>query len=376
MEINLQIIKVRDLIAGYSRNEDTGRVVGYHGNLDIRPPYQREFVYNDEQRNKVIETINQGFPLNTMYWNKKPDGTFEVLDGQQRTISICEYCSNEFAVNYRGWINLTEAERNKILDYELYIYICEGSESDKLKWFETINISGVELTKQELLNIAYTGSWLADARKKFSSRECPAKKLGEKYLAGSAIRQEYLETAISWIAEYQNKRGLLADSKNQSYMSKHQHDINANELWKHFEKVITWFRTVFPTYYVEMKGLDIGHLYSEYESKTVSLDSQVARLMEDDDVTKKKGIFEYLLSGELKHLSIRKFDDRTKKKKYDEQKGICPRCVSEGGKDKEKKWPIEEMEADHIIPWSEGGRTELENCQLLCRFHNRSKGKK
>lgn len=217
MNIELKEIKVRDLTKGYEDNQEDG-VIGYDGKLDIRPPYQREFIYKDKQRDAVIDTITKKFPLNVMYWAVREDGEFEIIDGQQRTISICQYVNNDFSINGLAFHNLPKDKQEEILDYELMVYFCEGADSEKLEWFKTINIAGEKLTDQELRNAVYSGSWVTDAKRYFSKNSRP--KIGDEYLGGSANRQEYLETAIDWISE-----GKIED-----YMSKNQHEPNANEL--------------------------------------------------------------------------------------------------------------------------------------------------
>ena len=370
MKIELREITVRDLAAGYKNNEEEG-VVAYGGKLDVRPPYQREFVYNDKQRDEVIRTVSKGFPLNVMYWATREDGSYEIIDGQQRTMSICEYVEGRFSVVFEGEKNPkmihnhTVDKQNEILDYKLTIYVCTGSASEKLDWFRTINIAGAELTEQELRNAVYAGSFTAAAKKKFSKTGCVAYKIGNKYLNGSCIRQDYLETAISWIN----------DGKVSEYMSEHQKDANADDLWLYFKSVIDWVTTKFPKYRREMKGIAWGQLYNKYKDDKLDaayLEDKIAMLMKDDDVTKKSGIYEYLLSGEEKHLTIRAFTQSQKEQAYDKQKGVCPRCKKEGRKN--FRYEIEFMEADHIKPWCEGGKTELRNCQMLCKEHNRSKG--
>lgn len=247
MEIELKHIKVKDLCEGYINNDENG-VFGYGGKLNIRPPYQREFVYSDSKRLAVIDTLTQNFPLNVMYWSVCEDGTFEIIDGQQRTISICQYVAGDFAHNMRYFHNLSDDEKQQILNYELTIYFCTGTDSEKLKWFQTINIAGEELTKQELRNAVYSGSWVTDAKRYFSKSNCPAMKMGSDYLKGSANRQDYLETVISWISH-----------KNiEIYMAKHQNDPNAAALWMYFNSVITWVQATFPKKRKQMKGLDWG----------------------------------------------------------------------------------------------------------------------
>ena len=360
MQIELHKITVRDLTNGYVDNAEKG-VCAYGGKLDVRPPYQREFVYKDKQRDAVIDTLTQGFPLNVMYWATREDGTYEIIDGQQRTISICQYVNGDFAFDMRYFHNLQPDEKKKILDYELQVYICSGTDSEKLKWFKTINIAGEELTEQELRNAVYAGSWVSDAKRYFSKNGAPAVKIGSDYLSGSAIRQEYLETAISWIS-----KGNI-----EVYMGNHQHDPNAIALWNYFNSVINWVKAIFPKYRKEMKGVEWGRLYELYSSSTwdaAELETEVARLMVDSDVKKKKGIYSYVFDHDEHHLDIRAFDDNTKREVYERQKGVCKICG--------KVFKIEEMEADHITPWRDGGRTIADNCQMLCRECNRRKSGK
>lgn len=360
MQIELHKITVRDLTNGYADNAEKG-VCAYGGKLDVRPPYQREFVYKDKQRDAVIDTLTQGFPLNVMYWATREDGTYEIIDGQQRTISICQYVNGDFAFDMRYFHNLQPDEKKKILDYELQVYICSGTDSEKLKWFKTINIAGEELTDQELRNAVYAGSWVSDAKRYFSKNGAPAAKIGSDYLSGSAIRQEYLETAISWIS-----KGNI-----EVYMGNHQHDPNAIALWNYFNSVINWVKAIFPKYRKEMKGVEWGRLYELYSSSTwdaAELETEVARLMADSDVKKKKGIYSYVFDHDEHHLDIRAFDDNTKREVYEKQNGVCKICG--------KVFKIEEMEADHLTPWRDGGRTIADNCQMLCRECNRRKSGK
>ena len=357
MEIKLHEITVGEVAKGYTNSLEEG-VIGYDGKLNIRPKYQREFVYSDEKRNAVIVTINSGFPLNVMYWSKNADGTFEMLDGQQRTISFCEYVVGHFSVNDLCFHNLTPDQQKKILDYKLMIYVCEGDESEKLEWFKTINIAGERLTAQELRNAIYTGEWLSDAKRHFSKSNCVAYLLGKDYVTGNPIRQELLEKTLDW----------FSDGKIKDYMSKHQHDANADEIWQYFQDVIAWIKKIFPTYYREMKGLQWGRIYNEFHNNkynSADLQKRIVELMADDDVTNKKGIFVYLLSGDEKHLSIREFLPRMRRSAYEQQGHKCKKCG--------KVCELEEMEADHITPWSKGGKTIPENCQMRCRDCNRRK---
>lgn len=366
MKIQHMFLTIGEIAKGYVDNNEDG-VIGFGGQLNIRPPYQREFVYKDAQRDAVINTIRKGFPLNVMYWAKNEDGTFEVLDGQQRTISFCQYVNGSFSIDNKYFFNLTEDEKREILNYMVDIYICEGSDRERLDWFETINISGEKLTRQELLNINYVGTWLSDAKKKFSKTNCVAYKLASKYLKGSPIRQEYLETALSWISD-----GNIAQ-----YMAEHQRDKNANELWLYFSNVIEWVKTTFGEKYYrkEMQGLPWGILYNKYKNNAYDceeLEEEILSLMADDEVTEKKGIYEYILSGKdeniAKKLSKRKFLEKDKRTIYERQNGICPICG--------EYHDYSDMEGDHIIPWWRGGKTIIENLQMVCTKCNKGKGGK
>jgi len=364
MKIDLHRIPIRKVIAGYKDNAEEG-VVAYSGKLDIRPKYQREFVYNEKQRNAVIETIKNNFPLNVMYWMIREDGGYEVLDGQQRTISIGQFVSGDFSINFNGrtamFHNLLDEEQNLILDYELMIYFCEGTDVERLNWFRIINIAGEKLTDQEILNAVFTGPWLSDAKLKFSKTHCAAYLMandGGQLVSGSPIRQEYLETTLSWINE-----GKIDD-----YMAKHQHDPNADELWNYFQKVIAWVRQIFTNYRREMNSVPWGELYNKFKDEKLNankLEVEIKDLMQDEDVTKKSGIYPYVLTRQEKYLSIRAFTEKMKREAYERQNGICPFC--------KKRFEIEEMEADHITPWYEGGKTVSENCQMLCKPDNRTK---
>ncbi|RXK03604.1 HNH endonuclease family protein [Halarcobacter bivalviorum] len=360
MEIELKPIRIKEVIKNYSNDDEEG-VVGYNGKLNIRPKYQREFVYKDKQRDEVINTVTRDFPLNVMYWVENEDGTYEVLDGQQRTISICEYINSSFSLDYKYFHNLTDIEKEQILNYELMVYFCKGNDKEKLEWFKTINIAGEKLTDQELRNAIYTGTWLTDAKKYFSKTSCPAYQIGSDYLKGIAIRQEYLETTIKWIS----------NNSIEDYMSVNQHKANANELWLYFNSVINWVKTLFPNYRKEMKGVDWGFLYNQFKDNEFDsklLEKEIVVLMQDEDVTNKKGIYPYLITKNERHLSIRAFTDKQKREAYERQKGICPKC-----KAPENQYKIQEMEGDHITPWSQGGKTVSENIQMLCKEHNRIK---
>lgn len=367
MKIDLNRIPVREVIADYKDSAELG-VTAYGGKLDIRPKYQREFVYTGKQRDEVLNTIKNGFPLNVMYWVKTDQGGFEVLDGQQRTISVGQYVNNDFSLDNRFFHNLTAEEQNLILDYELMIYFCEGTDKERLDWFKIINIAGEKLTEQEIRNAVYTGPWLSDAKLKFSKRNCVAYLLandGGQLVSGDTIRQEYLETALSWI-----NNGEVAD-----YMAKHQHDQNADELWGYFQNVIDWVRQTFTNYRREMKNVNWGLLYNQFkdtELDSVKLEAEIKKLMQDEDVTKKSGIYPYVLNRKESNLSIRAFTDKMKREAYERQEGICAARNAICGN---AHFDISEMEADHITPWADGGPTTAENCQMLCQEDNRRKGK-
>lgn len=366
MNIELKEISVRELAIGYKDNQEGG-VVGFNGKLDIRPPYQREFIYKDKQRDAVINTITKEFPLNVIYWAVREDGNYEIIDGQQRTISICQYIEGDFSVQVgsfpenRAFHNLQNDEKEQILNYKLMVYLCSGSDSEKLEWFRTINIAGEKLTDQELRNAVYSGSWVSDAKRYFSKSNCAAYSLGSDYLNGSAIRQDYLESTIRWISK----------DNIEKYMADNQHEPNANEIWLYFQAVINWVKIVFPKYRREMKGIDWGFLYNEFKDKKLDskkLEEEVSELMEDEDVGNKKGIYIYVLTHKEKYLNIRAFSPNQKREAYERQKGICVVC--------KEHFEIEGMEADHITPWHEGGKTEAKNCQMLCKDDNRRKSGK
>ena len=360
MDIKLHKITVRELTKGYADNNDDG-VIAYDGKLDVRPPFQREFVYKDKQRDAVIRTLIRGFPLNVMYWATREDKTFEIIDGQQRTISICQYVNGDFSYSNRYFHNLQPDEQEQIYNYELQVYICSGTESEKLEWFRTINIAGEKLEDQELRNAVYAGSWVSDAKRYFSKKNCAAVKIGSDYLLGDANRQAYLETAISWISD-----GRIDD-----YMGIHQHDTSAVELWNYFNNIINWIKAVFPIHRNEMKKVDWGTIYKKYHNNQYDsnqLEKIVKRLMADSDIQKKSGIYTYVFDGDEHSLNIRTFDSNMKREVYERQNGLCSIC--------HKHFDFEFMEGDHITPWREGGRTVQENCQMLCRECNRRKGAK
>lgn len=373
MKIEPKQIKVRDVLDSYADNGDDG-VFAYGGRLAIRPPYQREFVYNDQQAEAVIQTVLKGFPLNVMYWVKVDNDKYEVLDGQQRTLSVMQYLKHKFSIALDGrkyyWDALPDDRYNAIMNYEFMVYICEGEESEKLDWFRVVNIAGEKLTEQELRNSVYTGKWLSDAKRYFSKRNCAAKRMSDKYITGDPNRQELLEKALRGICEFQGISEIT------EYMAQHKSDADADELWQYFQDVVHWVEKIFPKYFSDMKGLDWCHLYNEYHNRAYNsaiMTSEVKRLHEDEDVQKSKGIYEFLLcrdtdpfAGRL--LNLRTFDKRDKLAAYSRQDGICPVC--------KEHFEFEEMEGDHIKPWSKGGQTTPDNCQMLCKSCNGKKSDK
>lgn len=363
MKIEQHTIQVKDLVKDYVDNQDEG-VVGYGGKLDIRPAFQREFVYNAKQRKAVIDSILKGFPLNVMYWVKHGD-RFEVLDGQQRTISICSYVTGDFSFVIDGndmyFHNLSQEKQNKILDYKLTVYFCEGTDDETMDWFRIVNISGVVLVEQELRNAIYKGPWVESAKRYFSKKNSPAYRVGRNYLTGKANRQAFLETAIKWKSK----------DKIKHFLAKHQHKPDADDLWNYFSAVIEWVQDIFPNYRKSMRGRNWGRMYDEHKDRDLSpdeLEKQVSELIKDDEVTNKQGIYEYILTGNKTLLNLRQFSDGQKAAKYEEQEGVCVKCGEE--------FALADMEGDHIKPWIEGGATEPRNLQLLCKDCNRRKGAK
>ncbi len=368
MKIERIQVTIKELIDGYEERGADGieGVVAYGGRLDVRPPYQREYIYGAKDRDEVIRSIMKGFPINVMYWAKSEDGRYALMDGQQRTISICRYAAKSertFAVNNRYFFNLEEDEQQAFEAYTLDIYVCDGTPSEVLSWFRVINIAGMRLSEQELRNTSYTGPWLADAKRHFSKPNCAAYHMAKDYMNGSPIRQEYLETAISWIAARDGCK-LIED-----YMGLHQDDENANQLWIYFRRVIEWVQTIFPVKRKEMKGLPWGLFYNAYKDAVLdpdALESEIQRLMGDEDVTRKSGIYEYLLTGDERKLSIRAFDRRDALAAYERQGHKCAICG--------EVFDFDDMQADHIKAWSKGGHTTPDNCQMLCRDCNLKKG--
>lgn len=387
MKIKLKPITVRDIFSGYEDKAEEG-VVGYGGKLNIRPAYQREYVYKQEQRNEVIRTVMRGFPntefpLNVMYWAKTDEDHFELIDGQQRTISLCRYVNMEFSILIDGmpqnFDNLSQEKKDHILNYKLQIYVCTGTPDERLEWFSIINLAGEPLTEQELLNANYTGPWLSNAKLYFMKSNSAAYGLASKYttIEANQSRGKGLETAIKWVS----------NDKIKQYMADHQNDNDADALWQHFKLVIEWVQNTFTDYYGDMKGLNWGQLYDEYHEQTydpIKVSKQVKALFADEFIGKSKGIFEYILGGSVdsKLLEVRVFDTRIKKSTYTNQtnsakaknKSNCPHCTLGHTANKSKIWEFNEMDADHVKAWSKAGKTSVENCEMLCITHNRAKG--
>lgn len=374
MDINPVKFTTKEIFDGYVDNDEEG-VVAFGGRLNVRPKYQREFVYPEKDQKEVVHTILKGFPLNIMYWSKSEDDTYELLDGQQRTLSFCKFMNNEFSVIFDGHelyyhsLNQFPDLKERVDNYPITIYICEGTDIEKLEWFEIINKAGKELTQQELRNATYTGEWLTQAKRYFSKTGCPAKKIFGDYMSGEINRQAFLETALKWIADAQ---GTTINN----YMAKHQNDPNCNELWMYFNAVATWAKMLFPIDSKNkriLQGQPWGVFYNKYHENSYDaavFKKRIAELILDKEVENNKGICEYLLGGDEKCLGLRTFDEEDKLRRYAEQNGICPLCK---GVNANKVWEYDEMEGDHIIPWHSGGKTVYENLQMLCMHCNRTK---
>ncbi len=373
MTIKQISVTVGEITQGYVNNEEQG-VRGYNGLLDIRPPYQREFIYNDKEQQAVINTVLHGYPLNVMYWVRRNDDAecpFEVMDGQQRTLALCEYVAGKFSFEFKNFFNQPADIQKRILDYELTVYVCEGEHSEKLEWFKTINIAGKPLNEQEILNAIYAGPFVSDAKRHFSKSNCGAYKLGKDLVNGTPIRQEFLKRALEWMADHEKREGKAQSAV--GYMAQHQHDPNANNLWTYFQNVLNWAITNFDMKKFKkiMKGLDWALYYDMYHDKTldtVAMAKEISTLMRDSEIQKANGIIPYVLTGDERHLDLRAFPEDIKLAVWEQQGHICPLCG--------KEYDFEFMEGDHIKPWREGGRTVIENCQMLCRDCNRHKGAK
>jgi hypothetical protein len=378
-------ITVYDICAGFVYNQFEGKgLFGLGGRLTIQPEYQRNYIYSDGGGKKeaaVIKSLLKGYPLGLIYFHKVGEDKFEVLDGQQRITSIGRFVTSKFAImdggNPRNFVSLPADQRARIRDSKLLIYECEGTETEIKQWFETINIAGVPLTPQELLNAIYSGPFVTLAKAEFSNSQNANIQKWSAYVKGSANRQELLERALDWVS-----KGDIG-----VYMSQHRNDHNINELKAYFDSVIDWISTVFLDVLPEMHGLEWGRLYERYhgnayDPKTMS--EGVGKLAADDYVKGRKGIFEYLLGGSLdtKLLEVRVFETPVKRAAYAEQtqaaegngESNCPLCVIGHPANKSRIYKFDEMDADHVKAWSKGGGTPADNCEMLCITHNRAKG--
>lgn len=384
-------ITIQDICKGFSYSELEGKgLFGLSGSLTIQPEYQRNYIYAEKKRDvAVIESVLKGYPLGLIYFNKtgvngSGQDCLEVLDGQQRITSLGRYVTGKFAIQDENGMEqyfsgISEDQRDRIMNTPLLIYICEGSESEIKDWFKTINIAGVPLNEQELLNAVYSGPFVTKAKAVFSNSSNSFIQKWSAYIKGSANRQDYLATALDWVSN-----GNVSD-----YMAKHRHQTDIDGLERHFTSVIDWISANFPDVEKEMCGLDWGRLYETYKSTPYDpshVGKRVKELYGDHCIKNRKGIFEYILGGEQDQtlLDIRVFDDGVKRKVYNQQTEAakkhahsnCPLCAAGSNNNKTKIWSLKEMEADHVTAWSKGGATDQENCEMLCRTHNRAKGNK
>lgn len=379
-------LTVADICNGFVYNELEGKgLFGLGGKLTIQPEYQRNYFYKDIEGGKreqaVIHSLLKGYPLGVIYFNKVAKDKFEVLDGQQRITSIGRFVTNKFAImddgNPMNYDSLPADQQAKLQDSRLLIYECEGTETEIKEWFETVNIAGVPLNKQELLNAIYSGPFVTLAKAEFSNSQNANIQKWNAYISGSASRQDFLERALDWVS-----KGNIG-----SYMSAHRNDKNINALKTYFNSVIDWVSMVFQDVKREMRGLEWGRLYEQYHSKSyhpAKVAADVARLYADPYVERKRGIFEFILSGkkDFKLLEVRVFDEATKHSVYEKQtraakpkgKSNCPLCAIGAAANKNRTYKIEEMDADHVSAWSKGGGSSAKNCQVLCVTHNRAKG--
>ena len=387
METTLRVdITVKDICDGFVYNQLEGKgLFGLSGKLTIQPEYQRNYIYADGKRDvAVIKSILKGYPLGLIYFNKIDDNNLEVLDGQQRITSFGRFVTNKLAIKDENGMeqyfdSIAADKQAKILDAKLLIYECEGTESEIKEWFKTINIAGVPLNDQELLNAVYSGPFVTLGKEEFSNSQNANIQKWSAYVAGSADRQKFLERAFDWVS-----KGNIGD-----YMSQHRFDTNITELKNYFTSVIDWVSTVFIDVESEMQGLEWGRLYETYRkqpynSKTVS--EEVKKLYADPYIKSRKGVFEYILGGSVdtKLLEVRVFDEATKKSTYAiqtaeaEKNGIsnCPLCAIGNNSNKTRIYKLKEMDADHVTAWSKGGKTATSNCEMLCKTHNRAKGNK
>lgn len=384
MKTTLKKYTVQEVCEGFIYNELEGKgLFGLSGKLTIQPEYQRNYIYADGKRDvAVIESLLKGYPLGLIYFNKVSDEKLEVLDGQQRITSVGRFITKKFAIKDENGMEqyfngIAADKQTKIMDAELLIYECEGKESEIKDWFRTINIAGVPLSNQELLNAVYSGLFVTLAKQEFSNSQNSNIHKWSAYISGSANRQEFLERALDWVS-----KGNIGD-----YMSRHRYDDNISELKTCFNSVIDWVSGVFTDVESEMRGLEWGRLYEQYHNQAydpAKISTEVQKLYGDPYIKNRKGVFEYILGGSIdtKLLEVRVFDDATKKSVYvtqtalAESQGIsnCSHCAIGYDVNKAKIWKLDEMDADHVAAWSKGGSTAIENCEMLCKTHNRAKG--
>lgn len=386
MLTRLQRYTIRQIVDGFVYNELEGKgLFGLSGKLTIQPEYQRNYIYADGKKDvAVIESLLKGYPLGLIYFNDVDDEHFEVLDGQQRITSVGRFTTNKFAIMFNGreqlFSSLPTDKQDKIMDSELLVYHCKGEESEIKEWFKTINIAGVPLNEQELLNAIFSGPFVTLAKTEFSNSNNANIQKWSAYVSGTATRQDFLSTALSWVAA---SKGQSKDG----YMAAHRFENNIGELKAYYTSVIDWISTVFRDVESEMRGLEWGRLYEAYHTQAydpAKISDAVQRLYADSYIKRRKGIFEYVLGGETdtKLLDVRVFDDATKKSAYARQtvdaksSGIsnCPLCTLGHDANKSKIWDLKDMDADHVAAWSAGGATDAANCQMLCKTHNRAKG--
>ena len=387
MKTTLKIdIAVKDICEGFVYNELEGKgLFGLSGKLTIQPEYQRNYIYASDGGKReaaVIESILKGYPIGLIYFNKISENNLEVLDGQQRITSVGRFVTDKFAIKDENGMEqyfggMAKDKKAKILETKLLIYECEGTESEIKEWFKTINIAGVPLNNQELLNAVYSGPFVTLSKEEFSNSQNANIQKWSAYVSGSANRQEFLERALDWVS-----KGNIGD-----YMSHHRYENDISELKIYFNSVINWASGVFTDVESEMKGLEWGRLYEQYHKQSydpAKVSVEVRKLYGDPYVKNRKGIFEYILGGSVdaKLLEVRVFDDATKKSIYVLQteaakaknKSNCPFCAIGHDANKSKIWGLDEMDADHVAAWSKGGATSIKNCEMLCKTHNRAKG--
>ncbi|GHT82512.1 hypothetical protein FACS1894125_5130 [Actinomycetota bacterium] len=376
MKTTLKTYKVSDIVDGFVYNELEGKgLFGLSGKLTIQPEYQRNYIYADGKKDvAVIDSLLKGYPLGLIYFNDVDEDNFEILDGQQRVTSIGRFTTGKFAINHNGreqlFSSLPSDLQKLIMDSELLIYHCSGTESEIKEWFKTINIAGVPLNEQELLNAIYSGPFVTLAKAEFSNSQNANIQKWSAYISGSADRQNILTVALDWVSQ----------GEVDGYMSSHRFDDNINELKTYFNTVIDWVSNVFTDVENEMRGLEWGRLYEVYHSQaynSTEVSDKVQKLYTDPYIKNRKGVFEYILGGsnDTRLLEVRVFDDATKQAVFKQQGGICPLCELDK-RSRGKVYKLSEMDADHVTAWSKGGATDISNCQMLCKSHNRAKGNK